>query len=654
KKKESGSILEILEEMISVGQTMGFSMEGSIKDMERIIDLKGADDVETKAENVSDMEIKSLWGNTKFDAIVSQSLDNSRGLLCVWDPNSFKKDNHIILDNFIALFGKWRANQTRMLIVSVYAPQAVSLKCTLWSYLSSLINRWNGECIVLGDFNEVRRKEERWGSTFNVYGARDFNQFITDEIRRAVWDCGENKSPGLDGFTFEFKTDKSLLHLVGSQPMLQPSKSPFNGKPLKITSRVYNQQTYWRGNMAGDERYVCYKDVLPIATLVAMQCVTVGLNTLYKAATLQGMRYHVFMVYCYGVAAFILLPAPFFSYRSRGVPPVRFSIVSKIILLGIIGFVSMTTGLSGINYSSPTLASAISNLLPAFTFILAVTFRMETLSFSKNSTRAKLLGTIISITGAFVVTLYKGPKLIWSVSPLRSHSRAVSIGSLQDDCELGGLLSAENILLTYFYILQEYPAKLTVVFFYDLVVCNLSAIMACFTEPDSSAWKIKLDIVLVTILCAGAFGSCMNNSIHTWALNLKGPLFVAMFKPLSIAIAVVMGVLFLGDNLYLGSVIGAAIISTGFYMVMWGKAREDIIKDEVINLNSSLTPRLPLLQYNDEDMETTVCHHRESSPETRLLSETAATISIVLGSVTAILVAGICFCSSIYEVYKKC
>nr|GFC55463.1 RNA-directed DNA polymerase, eukaryota [Tanacetum cinerariifolium] len=157
-----------------------------------------------------------------------------------------------------------------------------SLKRTLWSYLSSLINRWNGECILLGEFNEVRRKEERWGSTFNVYGARDFNQFVTsaglvevqlegiranlavkcvmiegewvddpskvkdefrdyfasrfcdpgichgvinfnfpnclnidqsreleapisrDEIRRAVWDCGENKSPGPDGFTFEF------------------------------------------------------------------------------------------------------------------------------------------------------------------------------------------------------------------------------------------------------------------------------------------------------------------------------------------------------------------------------------------------------------------------------------------------------------------
>nr|GFC33383.1 RNA-directed DNA polymerase, eukaryota [Tanacetum cinerariifolium] len=124
---------------------------------------------EIKAENVLNTEIKSLWGNTNSDAIVSKSLGNSGGLLCVWDPNSFQKDNHIISDNFIALFGKWRANQTRMLIVSVYAPQAVSLKRKLWSYLSSLINRWNEECIVLGDFNEVGRKEERWGSTVGNY-----------------------------------------------------------------------------------------------------------------------------------------------------------------------------------------------------------------------------------------------------------------------------------------------------------------------------------------------------------------------------------------------------------------------------------------------------------------------------------------------------
>ncbi|GJV84496.1 RNA-directed DNA polymerase, eukaryota [Tanacetum coccineum] len=128
-----------MEEIKKVLCSLDFSRE------ERDDEIKKLVGKETKAEKVSDMEIKSLWGNTNFDAIVSQSL----------------------------------ANQTRMLIVSVYAPQSVSLKRTLWSYLSSLINRWNGECIVLGDFNEVRRKEERWGSIFNVYGARDFNHFIT-------------------------------------------------------------------------------------------------------------------------------------------------------------------------------------------------------------------------------------------------------------------------------------------------------------------------------------------------------------------------------------------------------------------------------------------------------------------------------------------
>nr|GEV65898.1 hypothetical protein [Tanacetum cinerariifolium] len=53
-----------------------------------------------------------------------------------------------------------------------------------------------------------------------------------------------------------------------------------------------------------------------------------------------------------------------------------------------------------------------------------------------------------------------------------------------------------------------------------------------------------------------------------------------------------------------------------------------------------------------DNPKSTVCHHRESSPKTRLLSETTATISTVLGPVTAILVAEICFCSSVSEVCK--
>nr|GEV94534.1 RNA-directed DNA polymerase, eukaryota [Tanacetum cinerariifolium] len=48
----------------------------------------------------------------------------------------------------------------------------------LWDYLLSLINRWDGECVIMGDFNEVRSKHERYGSVFNVQSAAEFNNFI--------------------------------------------------------------------------------------------------------------------------------------------------------------------------------------------------------------------------------------------------------------------------------------------------------------------------------------------------------------------------------------------------------------------------------------------------------------------------------------------
>ncbi|GKB17462.1 RNA-directed DNA polymerase, eukaryota [Tanacetum coccineum] len=44
---------------------------------------------------------------------------------------------------------------------------------------------------------------------------KDLEDYVsTDEIRKAVWECGENKSPGPDGYTFEFY--RKFWYLVGS------------------------------------------------------------------------------------------------------------------------------------------------------------------------------------------------------------------------------------------------------------------------------------------------------------------------------------------------------------------------------------------------------------------------------------------------------
>nr|GEY19596.1 RNA-directed DNA polymerase, eukaryota [Tanacetum cinerariifolium] len=47
-------------------------------------------------------------------------------------------------------------------------------------YISVLLGRWNGNSIIMGDFNEVRSIDERCCSVFNPYSARRFNRFISN------------------------------------------------------------------------------------------------------------------------------------------------------------------------------------------------------------------------------------------------------------------------------------------------------------------------------------------------------------------------------------------------------------------------------------------------------------------------------------------
>nr|GFB57272.1 RNA-directed DNA polymerase, eukaryota [Tanacetum cinerariifolium]GFB57340.1 RNA-directed DNA polymerase, eukaryota [Tanacetum cinerariifolium] len=70
--RKGGSILEMIDDLVNVGQTMGYDMTGSIKNMEEIIKSQG-----------------------------SESVGKSGGILCVWNPNMFQKINDTVSDYFI-------------------------------------------------------------------------------------------------------------------------------------------------------------------------------------------------------------------------------------------------------------------------------------------------------------------------------------------------------------------------------------------------------------------------------------------------------------------------------------------------------------------------------------------------------------------------
>nr|GEY21532.1 RNA-directed DNA polymerase, eukaryota [Tanacetum cinerariifolium] len=102
--KSGGSILQLIDDLVKVRETMGYDMK-------------------------------------------SMSVGNSGRILCVWDPNMFKKTISTVSDYFVMVRGDWMPN---------------------------------GEVVIMGDFNEVFNKSERFGTLFNRHGADVFNIFISN------------------------------------------------------------------------------------------------------------------------------------------------------------------------------------------------------------------------------------------------------------------------------------------------------------------------------------------------------------------------------------------------------------------------------------------------------------------------------------------
>ncbi|KAE9614355.1 putative EamA domain-containing protein [Lupinus albus] len=222
---------------------------------------------------------------------------------------------------------------------------------------------------------------------------------------------------------------------------------------------------------------------------------------------------------------------------------------------------------------------------------------MEKLAIKSKSTQAKIFGTILSILGALIVVLYKGRILLSDSNQLQSPATDAPISlSSQTNWILGGsLLAIEFLLVPVMYILQasilnQYPSEIIVVFTYCVCLTFISAPICLLLESNWSAWNITPDIRLVAILSWGILITCICSVVYAWGLRIKGPVYISIFKPASIVIAATLSVIFLGEALYFGTVLGAVILSLGFYAVIWGKAQEEEMSEEI---EEGITESLP-------------------------------------------------------------
>ncbi|MCH79506.1 LINE-1 reverse transcriptase like [Trifolium medium] len=139
---------------------------------------------ETKMEVLSDSMVFSLWGGVDCNWVSSPAVGSSGGILSIWRKVNSSLLFTFIGDGFVGVCLEWGVNKKCCFVVNVYAKCEMAAKRRLWEDLSmSKRGFGDGLWCVVGDFNAVRRREERRGiglltPSLCSVERREFNSFL--------------------------------------------------------------------------------------------------------------------------------------------------------------------------------------------------------------------------------------------------------------------------------------------------------------------------------------------------------------------------------------------------------------------------------------------------------------------------------------------
>ncbi|XVF64597.1 hypothetical protein PTKIN_Ptkin09bG0181200 [Pterospermum kingtungense] len=279
-------------------------------------------------------------------------------------------------------------------------------------------------------------------------------------------------------------------------------------------------------------------------------------------------------------------------------PKMTLPIFLRIVALGILEPVlDQNLYYLGMKSTTATYSSAFVNMLPAVTFILAMIFRLEKVDMKKIHSVAKIIGTAITVIGAMVMTLYKGP-----IVDFIKTGGAVNHGTTTESADkhwvmgtimiLGSILSWAGFFILQSFTLKKYPAELSLTAWICFVGMVEDAGVALIFVRDLSAWKLGWDSRLLAATYSGIVCSGIAYYVQGIVIKERGPVFLTSFSPLCMVITALLGALVLAEKIHLGSILGAIIIVSGLYTVVWGKSKD--VKNSETDEKSKAFQELPI------------------------------------------------------------
>ncbi|KAI3817741.1 hypothetical protein L1987_11539 [Smallanthus sonchifolius] len=349
--------------------------------------------------------------------------------------------------------------------------------------------------------------------------------------------------------------------------------------------------------------YVCTKPFIFMMFLQASYAVN---GLVVKSALNKGLKHYTYAVYRNALAALFFGPFAFFLERKVR-PNMTVSILLKIMLLGLLEpVIDQNLYFAGMKFTTATFTTAMCNILPAITFLwlgslglsgatslsLGIVIRLEMVKMKSLHSQVKIIGTLVMVGGAMIMTLIRGPAIQfpWTNHHTLHPQTSVNPVSTQDQIKGSLMITAGCFSWASFVILQLSLTALVCMF--GSLEGSVVAVVA--ERANASIWSINWDIKLFAAIYSGIVCSGCAYYISGVVMQERGPVFVTAFNPLGMIIIAILGSSILAEKLNLGSVLGAIVIVVGLYLVLWGKRKDQNQQDQESSID----------QQHGDDMKT--------------------------------------------------
>lgn len=279
----------------------------------------------------------------------------------------------------------------------------------------------------------------------------------------------------------------------------------------------------------------------------AVSSASFGFSPLFSVALISaGLSHFDILSYRWSIAAVVLMVYAFFKKKSLLLN--SWSEAWKVILLSILRSVTSITLLIGYANISSGIATTINFMYPVIVTICMMLF------FGERKSMVDIGAIALSIFGVY---------LLASGESIMIEGGNTRLGLI---CSL---ISAISFAAYYIIMKQVKADKIEVVKFTTWIML-LSSIyfIICALIFDEKISLVKDSFCWMNILGLGLWATMVSNITGVKAIRRIGPVMTSILGALQPVTAVILGVVFLNEHLYLRSMIGVSMILIAVIVVV--------------------------------------------------------------------------------------